>query len=136
MRKIALDIGSRRIGVAQSDMLGIIATPTEVYTRRSLGLDAKYISDLAKKLEADTIVVGLPLKLDGSEGASVQMAREFAQELGRFTSAKIEFIDERFTTVSAERMLLESDMRRDKRRETIDMVAASIILQAYLDKKK
>ena len=136
MRKIALDIGSRRIGVAQSDMLGIIATPTEVYTRRSLGLDAKYISDLAQKLEADTIVVGLPLKLDGTEGASVQMAREFAQELGRFTSAKIEFIDERFTTVSAERMLLESGMRRDKRRETIDMVAASIILQAYLDKKK
>lgn len=136
MRKISLDIGTKRIGIAQSDMLGIIATPTEVYTRRSLGLDAKYISDLAKRLEADTIVVGLPLKLDGSEGPSVQMAREFAQELERFTTANIEFIDERFTTVSAERMLLESDMRRDKRRETIDMVAASIILQAYLDKKK
>ena len=91
---------------------------------------------LADKLDADTFVIGLPLKLDGSEGDSVQMVREFAEELSKLTDAKIVFQDERLSTVSAERILIESNMRREKRKDVIDQVAATIILQNYLDKIK
>ena len=136
MKKIGLDIGTVRIGVATSDILGIIASAYQVYTRKNLTADAQYMADLAKKLEADAFVLGLPLKMDGSEGQSVQMVREFAAELEKYSKLPIHFQDERLTTVSAERILLEADMRRDKRKNVIDRIAATIILQAYLDKPK
>ena len=136
MRKIGLDIGSVRIGVATSDSLGIIASAHSVYTRKNLTADAKYMADLAQKLEADGFVLGLPLKMDGSEGQSVQMVREFASELEKYTSLPIYYQDERLTTVSAERILLEADMRRKDRKNVIDRIAATIILQTFLDKPK
>ncbi len=136
MKKIGLDIGTVRIGVATSDILGIIASAYQVYTRKNLTADAKYMSDLAQKLEADGFVLGLPLKMDGTEGQSVQMVREFAAELEKYTKLPIYFQDERLTTVSAERILLEADMRRKDRKNVIDRIAATIILQAYLDKPK
>ena len=137
MKKIiGLDIGKVRIGIATSDILGIIASSYEVYNRRNMYLDVRYIKTLQDKLDADTFVIGLPLKLDGSEGDSVQMVKEFADELSKITDAKIIFQDERLSTVSAERILIESNMRREKRKNVIDQVAATIILQNYLDKIK
>ncbi len=137
MKKIiGLDIGTVRIGVATSDLLGIIASSYEVYKRRNMYLDTRYMAGLAEKLDADTFVIGLPLKLDGSEGQSVQMVKEFAENLSQLTTAKIVFQDERLSTVSAERILIESNVRRDKRKNVIDQVAATIILQNYLDKIK
>lgn len=137
MKKIiGLDIGTVRIGIATSDILGILASSYEVYKRRNMYLDTRYMVTLANKLDADTFVIGLPLKLDGSEGDSVQMVKEFAKELSKLTDAKIVFQDERLSTVSAERILIESNMRREKRKDVIDQVAATIILQNYLDKIK
>ena len=137
MKKIiGLDIGKVRIGIATSDILGIIASSYEVYNRRNMYLDVRYMKTLQDKLDADTFVIGLPLKLDGSEGDSVQMVKEFAEELSKITDAKIIFQDERLSTVSAERILIESNMRREKRKNVIDQVAATIILQNYLDKIK
>ena len=137
MKKIiGLDIGTVRIGIATSDILGILASSYEVYKRRNMYLDTRYMVTIANKLDADTFVIGLPLKLDGSEGDSVQMVREFAEELAKLTDAKIVFQDERLSTVSAERILIESNMRREKRKDVIDQVAATIILQNYLDKLK
>ena len=137
MKKIiGLDIGKVRIGIATSDILGIIASSYEVYNRRNMYLDVRYMKTLQDKLDADTFVIGLPLKLDGSEGDSVQMVKDFAEELSKITDAKIIFQDERLSTVSAERILIESNMRREKRKNVIDQVAATIILQNYLDKIK
>jgi len=133
---IGLDIGTVRIGIATSDILGIIASSYEVYKRRNMYLDVRYMKTIQDKLDADTFVIGLPLKLDGSEGDSVQMVREFAEELSKITDAKIIFQDERLSTVSAERILIESNMRREKRKNIVDQVAATIILQNYLDKIK
>ena len=133
---IGLDIGTVRIGIATSDILGIIASSYEVYKRRNMYLDVRYMKTIQDKLEADTFVIGLPLKLDGSEGESVQMVKEFAEELSKITDAKIIFQDERLSTVSAERILIESNMRREKRKNVVDQVAATIILQNYLDKIK
>ena len=133
---IGLDIGTVRIGIATSDILGILATSYEVYKRRNMYLDVRYMKTLQDKLDADTFVIGLPLKLDGTEGDSVQMVREFAEELQKITEAKVVFQDERLSTVSAERILIESNVRREKRKNVVDQVAATIILQNYLDKIK
>lgn len=137
MKKIiGLDVGTVRIGIATSDPLGIIASSYEVYKRRNLYLDAKYLSMLAEKLDSDTFVIGLPLKMDGSEGESARMVKELASALEKETKSKIVFQDERLSTVSAEKILIESNMRREKRKNVVDQVAATIILQNYLDKIK
>ena len=135
MRVMCLDIGTVRIGIAQSDEMQIIASPLEVYKRKNnLTVDAKYIANLANSNNVGTIVLGLPKKMDGSEGQSVDMVNAFAEKLKSFTKAEIVFQDERLSTVSAERILLEGNVRRDKRKDVIDKVAATIILQNYLDK--
>ena len=136
MKKLGLDIGTARIGIATSDSLGIIASPHSVYKRKFLKADAGYIANLAKSLECDTIVVGKPLKLNGTSGQSVAFVEEFIGELKNLTEIPIELQDERLSTVSAERVLIEGNVRREKRKDLIDSVAATIILQNYLDKPK
>ena len=135
MKIISLDIGTVRIGIATSDIMEIIASAYEVYRRKNLSEDVKYIASLVSKLDAGEVVIGLPLKLDGSEGQSVEMARAFGEELSKLVSVPIIYQDERLSTVSAERILIESGVRREKRKDKIDSVAATIILQTYLDKK-
>jgi len=133
---VALDIGTVRIGIAASDIMEIIASPCTVYRRtKSLNQDAKAVSEILTNLGAGEVVIGLPLKLDGTEGTSVAMAKEFGAELEKIVSIPIIFQDERLSTVSAERVLIESGMRREKRKDKIDSVAATFILQTYLDKK-
>ncbi len=136
MKIIALDIGTVRIGIAASDIMEIIASPCTVYRRtKSLAADVKAVSEIINNLCAGEIVIGLPLKLDGTEGSSVAMAKEFGTELEKFVNIPVVYQDERLSTVSAERVLIESGMRREKRKDKIDSVAATFILQTYLDKK-
>ena len=135
MKIIALDIGTVRIGIATSDIMEIIASAYEVYIRKNLDIDVKYIAELVSKLEAGEVVIGLPLKLDVSDGQSVEMAKNFGEKLSELVSVPIVYQDERLSTVSAERILIESGVRREKRKDKIDSIAATIILQTYLDKK-
>ncbi len=137
MRKMSLDLGDRRIGVATSDLLGLIANPLETYTRSSLKADIEHIAKLVKDYEVDCIVLGLPINMDGTEGERVEKSREFGRILSaNIPNIRIDYMDERWTTVSAERMLIEADVSREKRKTVIDKVAATIILQSYLDKTK
>ncbi len=130
-RLMGVDIGEKRIGIAISDMLGMTAQGVETYIRKGEG-DAEYIANKAKSLGADTVVAGLPLNMNGSEGPSAQKVREFMSGVEKL-GLEVKFQDERLTTVSAERTLLEADMSRQKRRQVIDKIAAVFILGAYLD---
>ena len=135
MRIMCRDVGKARIGIAQSDPMQIIATPLEVLKRTpSINNDAKYVASLIEKNGVELLIVGLPLKLDGSTSESTIMAQEFAQKIAKFSDVSIEFQDERLSTVSAERILLEGNVRRDKRKGVVDKIAATIILQNYLDR--
>ncbi len=136
MKLIGLDVGTVRIGVATSDIMQILATPYETYKRRTPYLDARYIIELAEKLQAEKLVFGLPLKLDGTEGDSAKMARELADKVSQLSSLPIVFQDERLSTVSAERILIETGTRRKERKGQIDQIAATIILQNYIDKTR
>ncbi len=137
MRKIALDIGDVRIGIATSDPMGIIASGYETYTRtKNEEKDLIYFAELAKNKQCDTFVLGLPVNMDGTEGLRAVLVREFGEKLKQYTDIKVIFQDERLSTVSAEKALIEGGMRREDRKKVIDKVAASIILQSYLDKIK
>lgn len=137
MRKMSLDLGDRRIGIALSDPMGIIASGYETYIRQSDEDAVQYVLNLAKTKEVDTIVIGLPINMDGTHGERVEKSKAFGNRLNEVNpSIKIAYIDERLTTVSAERMLIDANMRREKRKTVIDKVAATIILQTYLDSKK
>ena len=134
-RKVALDVGDVRIGVAVSDMLGITANPRETYVRKGKTLedDINYFVKYAKEEDADAFVIGLPMNMDGTEGPRAEVTREFGEALKEASGLQVIYIDERLTTVSAERMLIGADVRREKRKQVIDKVAATIILQSYLD---
>jgi len=134
-RKVALDVGDVRIGVAVSDMLGITANPRETYVRKGKTFeeDIAYFVNYAKIEDADAFVIGLPLNMDGTEGPRVEVTREFGDALKEASGLDIIYVDERLTTVSAENLLISADVRREKRKTVIDKVAATIILQSYLD---
>ena len=134
-RKVALDVGDIRIGVAVSDMLGITANPRETYVRKGKTFedDINYFVKYAKEEDADAFVIGLPMNMDGTEGPRAELTREFGEALKEASGLQVIYVDERLTTVSAERMLIGADVRREKRKQVIDKVAATIILQSYLD---
>lgn len=133
--KIALDVGDVRIGVAVSDLLGITANPRETYVRKKNDVDADiaYFCEYAKREDADAFVLGLPKNMDGTEGPRAEVTRQFGDMLEKASGISVYYQDERLTTVSAERMLIDADVRREKRKKVIDKVAATIILQSYLD---
>ncbi len=131
-RILCLDVGDRRIGIAVSDPLGITAQPLDTYTRVGYGPDVRHISALALRYETDRVLCGLPRNMDGSQGGQAEKVRAFAAELEK-AGMRISYWDERMTTVTAERALIEGGMRREQRKQKVDMVAAVVILQAYLD---
>ena len=131
-RIVALDVGDRRIGIAVSDPLGITAQPLETYTRIGYGPDVRHIAQIAKTYDTDQILCGLPRNMDGTQGFQVDKVREFAAKLEE-QGLTISFYDERMTTMLAEGALLEANMRREDRKKKVDMVAAVMILQSYLD---
>lgn len=129
-----LDLGDKTIGVALSDLRRSVATPVEVIRREKFTLDASRLLVLLTARGAVGIILGLPLNMDGSEGPRVQSTRAFARNLEKLTPLPISFWDERLSTVAAERALLEADTSRKGRKEVIDKVAASYILQGALDR--
>lgn len=133
MRAMGLDVGTKTVGVAVADELGITAQPITVIRRSNLKTDLAELIRLAQDREVDRFVVGLPLNMDGSEGPRAQATRKFGDALAKASNLTIIYQDERLTTVAAERSLLEADVSRSKRREVIDQVAASLILQGWLD---
>jgi putative Holliday junction resolvase len=135
-RVLGLDLGSKRIGIAVSDRSGLIASPFSVLQRSgSERRDHEAISRLVVEEECERIVVGLPLSLDGSVGRAAKSAIGEAGRLATVVSVPVETYDERLTTVSAERALMEAKMRADARRRVVDKVAAAVMLQSWIDRQ-
>ena len=136
MRAMSLDVGTKTIGIATSDLLWMIANGVETIRRTSVERDFARIGELIKEHEVSTLVVGYPKNMNGSIGERAQICEAFAEELRtRFPQAKVVLWDERLSTVAAEKVLVDADMRSNKRKKIIDMMAAVVILQNYLDSK-
>lgn len=133
-RILGIDPGDVRHGLAVSDPTGTIASPYGFVEARSDWVDA--VQDLCHELEVEMVVVGLPLRLDGTEGPAAQRSRDVATELEDRSDLEIEFWDERFTTVTAENALLEGNVRRAGRKQKRDQVAAAVMLQGFLDRRR
>ena len=131
---MALDYGDVRIGIAFSDMLQTIASPFETYKRKNLFQDLEYLSNLAKEKETVKIIIGLPFNMDGTMGDRAVKTQHFGKELQEKTGLEIEYVDERLTSVEAEEILISSKVRREKRKEVIDKIAAALILESYLNR--
>lgn len=133
-RIVCLDIGDVRIGVAVSDPTGTIASPVEVIQRVGWGPDVKKIKAICDRYETNRILSGLPLNMDGSEGFQAGKVRDFCRQL-EAAGMNVTFQDERLSTVSAEEALLEDGMSRQERKKKVDKVAASVILQQWLNSR-
>ena len=139
MKKIALDVGDKTIGVAVSEALNITAQGVTTIERVGIRKDSGKVMDYIREFDCDTVVIGLPKKLDGTDSPQTEKVYEFKTMLENkmrssgMGNVKIEFYDERLTTVMAEKVLIEADMSRGKRKKVIDKQAAVIILQSYLD---
>lgn len=129
-----IDLGTRTIGLAVSDLGLRLATPRPVIARRKFTEDAKVLLDRLAGEEAAALVIGLPVNMDGSEGPRAQSTRAFARNLAALTALPLVFWDERLSTVAAERTLIEMDVSRAKRAGRIDSAAAAFILQGALDR--
>ena len=136
MRVLALDLGSKRVGVAISDRSGTIASPLTVLARSGRpALDHERIRDLVAEEEAVLVVVGMPMSMDGSLGKAAQAALREVEALATVVGVPVETFDERLTTVTGDRILKERGMNAEKRRKVIDKVAAAVILQSWLDRR-
>jgi putative Holliday junction resolvase len=134
---LGIDLGTKRIGVALANSEGTMATPFEVVLRSGdRARDHRAIAALAEETGAVMLVVGLPLSLDGSSGAAAEAARAEADELSAATGLPVELWDERLTTVTADRDLMALQMGAAARRRVVDKVAASVMLQAWLDRRR
>ncbi len=134
MRVLGLDLGEKRVGVAVSDATGLIASGAGYIKHQSREKDIISVIELVKERQAERIVVGLPLNMDGTQGKKAEEALEFVAALKKKIPLPVETFDERLTTRYSERLLLEADMSRRKRRKKIDALSAEIILQDYLDR--
>ncbi|HMK72287.1 MAG TPA: Holliday junction resolvase RuvX [Myxococcaceae bacterium] len=133
MRAFGLDVGTKTVGVAMSDPLGLTAQALTTLRRTGLRADLAALRRLAETHGVTRAVVGLPLNMDGSEGPSAARSRAFGEALATALELPVDFWDERLTTVAAERALREGDVPARKRRQVVDQVAAALILQGWLD---
>ncbi|MFQ5556849.1 MAG: Holliday junction resolvase RuvX [Acidimicrobiales bacterium] len=134
MRALGLDLGSKRIGVSVSDAAGSVATPVQTLDRTGdRSRDHRAIAELVEEWQAEVVVVGLPYSLDGSVGAAARAALAEMEALGDTLAVPVVPYDERLTTVTAERCLMEQGLDARARRRVVDQVAAAVILQAWLD---
>ncbi|MBR1607804.1 MAG: Holliday junction resolvase RuvX [Clostridia bacterium] len=131
-RIVALDVGDVRIGIAVCDEMRLIATPHSVYTRVGFGPDVKHIKALCDQMGTHSVLCGLPRNMDGSIGFQARKVLALAEQL-EAAGLHVIYQDERLTTVTAERALIEGGMHRQERKGTVDKVAAAVILQQYLD---
>ncbi|WP_257346207.1 Holliday junction resolvase RuvX [Pseudalkalibacillus decolorationis] len=134
MRILGLDVGTKTIGIAVSDALGWTAQGLETYKRKKqLNEDLSYLSDLVSKYEVTKVCVGFPKNMNGTIGPSGEMCQEFAKEIEETLNVPTVLWDERLTTAAAQRMLIDADVSRKKRKGVIDKMAAVLILQGFLD---
>jgi len=137
MRVVGVDLGAKRIGVAVSDSDEKIAMPSSVIQRSGdRPRDHRAIREIVEEYDAGRVVVGLPLSLDGSMGPAARAASEEAEELATVVGVPVEVYDERLTTVTADRSLMEMKMKADARRRVVDKVAAAVMLQSWLDGRR
>ena len=135
-RVLGLDVGGKTIGVAVSDGLGITAQGVTTIRRQSFDRDFTALEKIIEEYEAVEIVIGLPKMMDGTEAVQSGKVREFAAKIEKRFSLPITFVDERLSTALVQKMMIEGGVRREKRREVVDMLAAQIILQSYIDRKR
>lgn len=133
-RLLGLDLGTKTIGLALSDELRYVATPLETIIRKKFSPDADYLLGLATTHKVVALVLGLPLNMNGSEGPRAQATRAFARNLGQKTDLPIIFWDERLSTTAVTRTMIEADISRAKQAKAVDKMAASFILQGFLDR--
>jgi putative Holliday junction resolvase len=132
---LAVDPGSRRVGLAVSDPTGTIAQPLTTVAAEPLNTLPERLADVAREHEATRIVVGLPRRMDGSFGPEAKAARALADAVRKTSRLPVEMVDERLTTAQAERSMISGGVRRARRKATIDGVAATLLLQSHLDKR-
>lgn len=138
MRIMGLDFGSKTVGVAVSDPLGITAQGVEIIRRKEenkLRQTYARIEELVLEYQVEEIVLGLPKNMNATEGERAQLTREFKDRLERRTGLPVTLWDERLTTVAADKAMMEAGIRREHRKDYVDMIAASLILQSYLDSR-
>jgi len=133
---MALDVGDKRIGIAVSDPLKITAQSLETLNRTNLKQDIAYICGLLDKLEISELVVGFPKNMNGTVGPQAEKVQDFINELLKVKNIKVVYVDERLSTVTAEKTLIAGDVSRRKRKTVVDKLAATVILQTYLDRLK
>ena len=139
MRIMGLDFGSRTVGVAVSDSLLITAQGLEIIRRKEenkLRQTLARLEELIEEYEVEEIVLGLPKNMNATEGVRAELTREFQDKLERRTGLPVILWDERLTTVAADKTMMESGVRREKRREHVDKIAAALILHGYLDSRR
>ena len=134
IRVLSLDVGKKKIGIAISDALGITAQPCDTLIRKSKRDVFEQLERIVFNMHVSKIVVGLPLNMNGTEGPMAKATYDFVKELKENVKVPVELWDERLTTMEAERVLLQADLSRKKRKRLNDQVAAQLILQSYLDK--
>jgi putative Holliday junction resolvase len=135
MRALGLDVGEKRIGVALSDIMGILASPLTIIDASDEQKALHNISELCNSNEVERIVVGLPKSMDGSIGKQAQKVQAFCDSLAKVVSIPIETWDERLSSAAANRAMIAAGTKKDKKKQLRDAIAAAIILQGYLDRK-
>ena len=135
-RIVGFDIGQKRIGIALSDLLGLTAQGVKTYHRKNLEADYQYLVQFIKENDVGSMVVGLPKNMNNSLGFKAEEIQNFIAGLTQRVDMPVFWVDERLTTVSAERMLVDADISRKKRKNVVDKIAAVLILQLNLDKTR
>lgn len=135
-RKMGVDYGDKRIGIALTDALCIISSPFEVYKNVGEEDALNHLNNIIKQYDVDDIAMGLPLNMDGTEGERALIHRDFGAKLEKLSGVKVNYVDERLTSAEAEDILIASGVRREKRKELIDKISAQIILQTYINNIK
>jgi len=133
VRILALDFGTKRVGVALSDELGWTAQPLETFQRKSLEADVAHIQELVRRYEERELVVGMPVALNGRTGPAALGVQQFVEALRMAVGIPVVSWDERLTSKAAERVLIAADMSRKKRKDAVDRVAAALLLKSYLE---
>jgi putative Holliday junction resolvase len=132
---IGIDLGTRRIGVAVTDGLGLTAQPHATLDRHGGRRDLDAIAEVVRAFDAERVVLGLPLSPEGEVGRAAQSAQAFAERLRAALGIPVDLIDESFSTVEAEEVLLRADLSRERRKQVVDRLAAAIILQRWLERR-
>ena len=133
---MALDVGDKTVGVAVSDPAGVTAQPLKTLARRPDGQEVEVLQELVRSLDVKEVVVGLPTRTDGRAGVEVRRVRAYARRVADACGVRVHWVDERFTTVQAERLLVDAGLSRRRRRQAVNHVAAAILLQTFLARRR